>query len=138
MGTWQRLHLAEKEAGMAEDKLEIRDFTPGETIFSEGEPGRAAYIVESGMVEITKESNTGARLMLAAVKAGEMFGEMALIDASPRMATAIAVGKTRLVIIPKSAFSKLLGKTDVVIRTVLNTLMERLRQQTDRNVKNTL
>ncbi len=123
---------------MAEDKLEIRDFTPGETIFSEGEPGRAAYIVESGMVEITKESNTGARLMLAAVKAGEMFGEMALIDASPRMATAIAVGKTRLVIIPKSAFSKLLGKTDVVIRTVLNTLMERLRQQTDRNVKNTL
>jgi len=123
---------------MAEDKLEIRDFTPGETIFSEGEPGRAAYIVESGMVEITKESNTGARLMLAAVKASEMFGEMALIDASPRMATAIAVGKTRLVIIPKSAFSKLLGKTDVVIRTVLNTLMERLRQQTDRNVKNTL
>ena len=123
---------------MAEDKLEIRDFTPGETIFSEGEPGRAAYIVESGMVEITKESDTGARLMLAAVKVGEMFGEMALIDASPRMATAIAVGKTRLVIIPKSAFSRLLGKTDVVIRTVLNTLMERLRQQTDRNVKNTL
>jgi len=67
-----------------------------------------------------------------------MFGEMALIDASPRMATAMAVGKTRLVIIPKAAFSKLLGKTDVVIRTVLNTLMERLRQQTERNVKNTL
>jgi CRP-like cAMP-binding protein len=123
---------------MAEDKLEIRDFTPGETIFSEGEPGRAAYIVESGMVEITKESKTGAKLMLAAVKTGEMFGEMALIDASPRMATAMAVGKTRLVIIPKAAFSKLLGKTDVVIRTVLNTLMERLRQQTERNVKNTL
>jgi len=123
---------------MAEDKLEIRDFAPGETIFDEGEPGRAAYIVESGMVEITKESDTGAKLMLAAVKAGEMFGEMALIDASPRMATAMAVGKTRLVIIPKSAFSKLLGKTDVVIRTVLNTLMERLRQQTERNVKNTL
>jgi len=123
---------------MAEDKLEIRDFTPGETIFSEGEPGRAAYIVESGMVEITKESKTGAKLMLAAVKTGEMFGEMALIDASPRMATAMAVGKTRLVIIPKAAFSKLLGKTDLVIRTVLNTLMERLRQQTERNVKNTL
>jgi len=76
--------------------------------------------------------------MLAAVKTGEMFGEMALIDASPRMATAMAVGKTRLVIIPKAAFSKLLGKTDLVIRTVLNTLMERLRQQTERNVKNTL
>lgn len=67
-----------------------------------------------------------------------MFGEMALIDASPRMATATAIGKTRVVIIPKAAFGKLLGKTDVVIRTILTTLMERLRDQTKRSIGNTL
>jgi CRP-like cAMP-binding protein len=123
---------------MADDKLQIKDYQPGETIFAEGDPGTSAYIVESGMVEITKSSGHGSSLMLASIKAGEMFGEMALIDSSPRMATAMAIGKTRLVVIPKAAFSKLLGKTDVVIRTVLTTLMERLRQQTDRNIKNTL
>jgi CRP-like cAMP-binding protein len=123
---------------MADDKLEIRDYKPGENIFTEGDPGKSAYIVESGMVEITKNSGHGSSLMLASIKSGEMFGEMALIDASPRMATAIAIGKTRLIVIPKTAFGKLLGKTDVVIRTVLNTLMERLRQQTKLNIKNTL
>ena len=123
---------------MADDKLQIKDYQPGETIFAEGDPGTSAYIVESGMVEITKSSGHGSSLMLASIKAGEMFGEMALIDSSPRMATAMAIGKTRLVVIPKAAFSKLLSKTDVVIRTVLTTLMERLRQQTDRNIKNTL
>jgi CRP-like cAMP-binding protein len=76
--------------------------------------------------------------MLAAVKAGQMFGEMALIDASPRMATAVAVGKTPVIVIPKTTFAKLLGKTDVVIRTILTTVMERLRDQTARNIKKTL
>ena len=123
---------------MADDKLEIRDYKPSENIFTEGEPGDKAYIVESGMVEITKDSGRGASLLLSTVKPGEMFGEMALIDASPRMATANAIGKTRLVVIPKAAFGKLLGKTDVVIRTVLNTLLGRLRQQTQRNMENTL
>ena len=124
---------------MADDKLEIRDCKPGETIFAEGETGSSAYILESGIVEISKESGHGSSLMLATIKPGEMFGEMALIDSSPRMATAIAIGgKTRIVVIPRTAFSKLLGKTDVVIRTVLTTLMERLRQQTQRNIENTL
>jgi len=90
------------------------------------------------MVEISKGSGHGASLMLATVKPGEMFGEMALIDSAPRMATAMAVGRTRVIVIPKAAFGKLLGKTDVVIRTILTTLMERLRQQTQRNIKNTL
>jgi CRP/FNR family transcriptional regulator, cyclic AMP receptor protein len=98
---------------MADDKLEIRDYQPGENIFTEGDPGKSAYIVESGMVEITKESGHGSSLMLASIKSGEMFGEMALIDASPRMATAIAIGKTRLVVIPKTAFSRVMTESGV-------------------------
>lgn len=132
--------IGERTSGnpMADDKLEIRDVKPGDTIFAEGDPGNSAYIVESGMVEISKGSGHGSSMMLAVVKPGEMFGEMALIDSSARMASAVAVGKTRVVVIPKAAFGKLLGKTDVVIRTILTTLMDRLRQQTQQNIKNTL
>ncbi|MEK9753434.1 MAG: cyclic nucleotide-binding domain-containing protein [Rhodospirillaceae bacterium] len=118
---------------MAEDTFQIKDLKSGEVIFSEGDPGDSAYIVE-----ISKSSGHGASLMLAAVKAGQMFGEMALIDASPRMATVVAVGKTRVIAIPKTTFAKLLGKTDVVIRTTLTTVMERLRNQTAQNIKKTL
>lgn len=123
---------------MAEETLQIKQLTSGDVIFAEGDAGDAAYIVESGIVEISKSSGHGASLPLATVKAGEMFGEMALIDASPRIATATAIGKTRVVVIPKAAFGKLLGKTDVVIRTILTTLMERLRDQTKRSIRNTL
>jgi CRP-like cAMP-binding protein len=123
---------------MAEETLQIKQLTSGDIIFAEGDTGDAAYIVESGIVEISKSSGNGASLTLATVKAGEMFGEMALIDAAPRMATATAYGKTRVVVIPKAAFGKLLGKTDVVIRTILTTLMERLRDQTKRSIRNTL
>ncbi len=123
---------------MAEDKLSVLQLNPGDIIFAEGDAGDAAYIVESGMVEISKSSGHGASLMLATIKAGELFGEMALIDSSPRMAAARAIGKTRVIVIPKAAFGKLLGKTDVVIRTILTTVMDRLRQQTQRNIKNTL
>jgi CRP-like cAMP-binding protein len=63
---------------------------------------------------------------------------MALIVSSPRMAKATAVGRTRVIVIPKAAFGKLLGKTDVVICTILTTVMERLRQQIQQNIKNTL
>lgn len=123
---------------MTDDSLQIRQFAPGDIIFSEGDHGDSAYIVESGMVEISKSSGKEASLMLAAIKAGEMFGEMALIDASPRMATATAIGQTRVIVIPKAAFGKLLNKTDVVVRTILTTLMDRLRMQTQQNIRKTL
>ncbi len=124
---------------MAEENLDIRNYNSNDIVFKEGEAGDAAFIVEKGIVEISKESASGgAALMLATIKRGKMFGEMALIDTSPRMATARAVGKTTLIVIPKAAFEKLLGKTDVVIRTILNTVMDRLRTQTDQNIKKTL
>jgi len=124
---------------MAEDSLDIRNYKSNDIVFKEGEAGDAAYIVEKGIVEISKESSSGgAALMLATIKRGKMFGEMALIDTSPRMATARAVGNTTLIVIPKAAFGKLLNKTDVVIRTILNTVMDRLRNQTDQNIKKTL
>ena len=123
---------------MAEGELDIRQYKSNDIVFKEGDAGDAAYIVEKGIVEISKDSDHGSSLLLNTVKRGKMFGEMALIDASPRMATARAVGPTTLVVIPKAAFEKLLGKTDVVIRTILNTVMDRLRQQTDQNIRNTL
>lgn len=123
---------------MAGEDLDIRNYKPGDIVFKQGEVGDEAYIVEKGMIEITKEADNGSAMMLNTVKRGKMFGEMALIDASPRMATARAVGNTTLIVIPKAAFEKLLGNTDVVVRTILNTVMDRLRQQTNQFVKNTL
>ena len=123
---------------MANEDVEIRDLGPRDIIFKQGDSGAEAFIVEDGLVEISVDSDKGSTLVLSTIKRGEMFGEMALISSAPRMATATAMKKTRIIVIPKTAFEKLLSRTDVVMRTVMNTLIARLRGQTDRNLKNTL
>ena len=123
---------------MPNTDVEIRDLAPREIIFKQGDTGTEAFIVEDGLVEISVDSDTGATLILSTIKRGEMFGEMALISSAPRMATATAMKKTKIIVIPKTAFEKLLSRTDVVMRTVMNTLISRLRGQTNRNLDNTL
>ena len=64
-----------------------RRFAPGEVIFREGEAGDVAYIVEEGRVEISSLVN-GRKHVMAVLGAGDLFGEMALIDQNERTASA--------------------------------------------------
>ncbi|MDA0239585.1 MAG: cyclic nucleotide-binding domain-containing protein [Proteobacteria bacterium] len=65
------------------------EFEDGDYIFREQETGDSAFIVKSGRVEIVKSASSGEAVM-ASLKPGELFGEMALIDNQPRMASARA------------------------------------------------
>ncbi len=67
--------------------LHKREYAPEEIIFRENEPGMGMYIIQEGTVAIVSES---AKLQLTELKAGSFFGEIALLDAAPRSATAIA------------------------------------------------
>jgi len=122
---------------MTEEDLLRKSFRPGEVIFAEGESGSEAYIIEQGAVEISK-TDGNAELILSVLDPGEVIGEMALIDSSPRMATARAARKTTLIVIPKAVFAKILEKTDAVVRVILAALLGRLRNQSTQNVGKTL
>jgi len=69
--------------------IEVVTYPKGTTLFRQGEPGDAAFIVNSGSVGIYREVE-GKRVPLATLRKGELFGKMAVIDGSPRMATANA------------------------------------------------
>ncbi len=73
-----------------------RSFKAGETIFWEGEPGVGMYIIHRGSVTISKYFSSEERKVLATLKGGEFFGELALLDESPRSATAIAKEETKI------------------------------------------
>lgn len=73
-----------------------RSFKAGETIFWEGEPGVGMYIIQHGGVTISKYFSQEERKVLAVLKAGEFFGELALLDESPRSATALAKEETKI------------------------------------------
>ena len=67
-----------------------RTFQPGEMIFSEFEPGDTFYLIQSGRVELVKIIGDIERT-LDILQPSEMFGEMAILENSPRSATAIAL-----------------------------------------------
>lgn len=73
-----------------------RTYKADEIIFWEGEPGVGMYIVLDGQVGIYKELGGDQREELARLKRGEFFGELALLDESPRSATAITTDQSTI------------------------------------------
>ncbi len=109
------------------DILERRSFNDGETVFREGELGSTAFIVQSGDVEIFR-LHDGKEQVLAVIGAGGIFGEMALIDDKPRMATARAKGGAIIVTITKQMYETKLKSSDPFIRALLRILVQTVRR----------
>lgn len=118
-------------------ELEYRDFKSGQVIFQQGEIGAEAYFVDSGKVEIARGDGT-AETILAVVGKGELLGEMALVDAEERMATARAMGKTTLIVVPKRVFDRVLQKSNPIVIAMMKTLLRRLRHEGGVTTKKTL
>lgn len=80
----------------------------GEVVFREGDPGNALYLILEGKVRISREVGGMGEEALAVLGPGEAFGEMALIDMTPRSADARVHERCRLLVISKEALEDLL------------------------------
>jgi len=113
--------------------LDRRVYAEGEVIFKEGEVGRrCAYLVESGRVEISKQSEDGNHRVLGHIPPGGIFGEMALVDNKPRMAKAMAVEPTAVIIISEAMLDAKLKKADPFVRGLLNVFVRNIRDMADK------
>jgi CRP-like cAMP-binding protein len=97
-------------------------FAAGETVFVEGEPGYTMYVVMEGHVEIRVGEKT-----LEVVGPGSVVGEMALIDLSPRSATAIAQDDCTLVPVDDLQFLSLIVRRPRFALSVMEIMANRLR-----------
>jgi len=82
--------MSDGELREFEKLIHRRAFKTNETIFWEGEPGVGMYVIQRGVVAIFKHAAGEGREELAILRNGEFFGELALLDESPRSATAVA------------------------------------------------
>ena len=98
-------------------------FAAGQTIFTEGEPGDAMYVVIAGEVTITR-----AGAWIASLAPGEIVGELALIDTGLRSASAIARTDCTLAIVTEQHFNIMVQQTPHFARQVMQVLVERLRR----------
>ncbi len=97
-----------------------------DVLFSEGDTGDAAYIVEKGEVEVLRFSD-GRQLSLAVEGPGALIGEMALLESGPRTATIRATEDTTLLAIARDDFLALLDEPGLA-RRMLATVLQRMRQ----------
>lgn len=107
-----------------------RRYQGGEIIYKEGEPADCAYVLVSGQIELLK-TNRPEAVRLSLLLPGEMFGEMGLVDSSPRSTTARAVGEVIVDVVEKDEFLKAVRETPDVALTVIANLAERLRTTND-------
>jgi CRP-like cAMP-binding protein len=98
----------------------------GEVLFKEGDAGDEMYLIRSGKIKIVKDLE-GNKKTLAVIGEGEFFGEMALLDKSPRSAAAIAETDAKLIIVDRDAFLSSVNKNPF-IKYIIETLTTRLRK----------
>lgn len=115
---------------IALETLNRQVFYPDQTIFREGDEGNGAFIIERGLVEISKMGKHGP-VVIGVIAEGGIFGEMALIDDTPRMATARAVKESVCLVIPKADFQAAYRKSDPILRALLRIFIKNIRVQTD-------
>ena len=102
------------------------EFAAGDEIFAEGDPAEDAFVIDSGEVDIVKEVD-GEPVVLARLGAGEIFGEMGLVDDKPRSATARAATDVQLRCMSHEHFMYVLTHRPEESLAYLKVLFERLR-----------
>jgi NADH dehydrogenase len=102
-------------------------FEPNQVIFHQGDRGDRLYVVVDGEVEVVQEEPGKAPHVLARLGPGECFGEMALVDDRPRMATVRSVTSVNVLTLDQEAFSALFAHLPP-LRGLFQQLIERRRQ----------
>ncbi len=99
---------------------------PGEQLFAEGDVGDRAYVIVEGEVEVVKQS-ADRDVLLAVRGSGDVIGEMALIENSPRSAAVRAKDKVKLMAIRKEQLEHLLATSLSATRAMFYTILARWR-----------
>ena len=115
--------LARQSAGVIRRYV----FPVGTTLFCRGETRQCAYLIDRGDVEIIGNDEGGEDKRLCVISEGEIFGEMALVDNTPRTATAITMTQCEIFVIPRDSLHERMNGLDPIVSLLISLLIERYR-----------
>lgn len=128
-------NLDDGELAQFAEICRIQEYQSGEVIFREGEAGNRLYLIVAGEVRISRDIPGSGEEALAVLKAGTLFGEMAVFDHSERSTDAFSHGGTQVLTISRTEFDMVLDfDRDIahkVLRAVVQLLSSRLRSTND-------
>ena len=120
--------LSDQEIELLAKAAEERRFAADECIVRKDEPGSSAFILEEGSAEARIERPGGTVLHLSRIEPGELFGELALFDETPRSATVVATSATTVIEIKRELFLKEVARNPDAALRLLSLLAKRLRR----------
>ncbi|HJV22044.1 MAG TPA: DUF1003 domain-containing protein [Holophagaceae bacterium] len=94
--------MGPEELALLAQAVDVRRLEAGQTLFRAGEPGEAMFIVVAGEMEISVVDRAGQKIVLTGRHRGDVFGELAMLDAGPRTATATALVPTEVLELDRS------------------------------------
>jgi CRP-like cAMP-binding protein len=109
-------------------------YKDGELIVHQGDAGNCMYVIQSGQVEVRKETN-GIETQLAVLSEGGIFGEMALLDKEVRSATVRALGDVRILTVDKKTFIRWMSEDPTVAFHIVGMMSKRIRELSEELVK---
>ena len=107
-----------------------RPFAQGEVLFREGDPASAAYLLQSGRIRLLKRVRMVER-SLSVLRAGDLFGEGALLDGAVRSSTAVALSEGVALVLDRSALREIVERIPSLSERILTQLVRRLRDAED-------
>ena len=127
--------LSESQRGALAARLVRKELAAGEKLFAEGEPGDCLFLLAEGQVRISKMIDGIGEEALAILKPGAWFGEMALVDDSPRSADALADSAAVVHALSQDDFRALVDADAQaavgVLSAMVRTMAGRLRETND-------
>jgi len=120
--------LSEPELALLARVVSRKSYARGSLILSAGDPTDSLYILINGRIKVFMSDLDGKEVILAILGPNEFFGEMGLIDNSPRSANVVALEACELVCISKPDFKRCLADNFEMAMTVMRGLVKRLRE----------
>jgi CRP-like cAMP-binding protein len=112
--------------------MQSRSFGPGEVVFRQGDAGKPeAYLVHEGKVEVRRRTARGERVLRTLAK-GDLLGEVAFWSDGPHSATALAVGRVTLVVVPADRLEHLVRTKPNLAIAIIRRLARMAATEDDR------
>jgi CRP-like cAMP-binding protein len=124
-------NLAPEALGQIEGRFHTIQFKRGQTIYERGDAGNSLYLIRSGQIRFSVVSGDGRELSVRVAKAGEIIGEVAVLDRQPRTATAVALTAVTAHTLSRTEFDRMLLQESQLARNAIDFLCHRLRDTTD-------
>jgi CRP/FNR family cyclic AMP-dependent transcriptional regulator len=120
--------LNQQELEEVASLAQLRKSPTDTTVFHEGDDADAIFVVVNGKVKIVTTSTDGKEFILSVLGAGQVFGEMGLLETAPRSASVVTLTEVEMLVINRADFDHLLKTSPGISRKLMAILSRRLRR----------